>query len=285
MNKIPKWDKNCKRVRVIRGGLGYVVKGQTLAEKFHGVKLPKRTRGDITRFSAPSARRLRETLAMARFKGGKASVWGFTFTIPGKVLPPSEVRRLWHDFVVAYKREYHDVPMVWRIELQVLTRRQAHWHCVLWIDGNATYRAVMIAELWRKVVRSHVGALTRKTDRGFDEHGVDMRCLDGATATGLIGYLCDHASKHKRDQLGWRGRQWGVVNRHSLDFEGVVAVDVEPEIHRQAARQFRRLQEHLRRDGVYTGGSVTPLLEVTRSVFGNDAQRLLKCYEVARRGW
>lgn len=283
MDRIPKWDKNCKRVRVIRGGLGYVVKGQTLAEKYHGVKLPKRTRGDITRFSAPSARRLRETLALARFKGGNASVWGFTFTIPGKVLPPSEVRRLWHDFVVAYKR-LHKCPMVWRIELQ--KRKQAHWHCVIWIPHPlSALEAVNIGQLWRRVVRSHVGALSRRTDEGFDVHGVDMRCLDGATATGLIGYLCDHASKHKREQLGWRGRQWGVVNRHALDFEGVVAVDVEPEIHRQAARQFRRLQEHLRRDGVYTGGSVTPLLEVTRSVFGNDAQRLLKCYEVARRGW
>lgn len=284
MNKIPKSEQIRKWVRVIRGGLGYVVKGQG-HDKCHGVKLPKRTRGDITRFSAPSARRLRETLAMAKFKDGKASVWGFTFTIPGKVLPPSEVRRLWHDFVRAYTKQYRDVPMVWRIELQVLTRRQAHWHCVLWIDGNATYRAVMIAELWRKVVRSHVGVLSRKTDRGFDLHGVDMRCLDGATATGLIGYLCDHASKHKREQLGWRGRQWGVVNRDALDFEGVLIQAVHPDMHLLAARQFRRLQEHLRRDGVYTGGAVTPYGEVMRSVFGKDAERLLKCYDAVRRGW
>ncbi len=282
MNTIPKWAKNCKRVQVIRGGLGYVVKGQG-HDKYHGVVLPTRVRGDITRFSAPSARRLRETLALARFKGGKASVWGFTFTIPGKVLEPSEVRRLWHDFVMLYRLQFKGVPMVWRIELQL--RKQAHWHCVLWLNDLAAARAVMIAELWRKVVRSHVGALSRRTDEGFDAHGVDMRCLDGATATGLIGYLCDHASKHKRYQLGWKGRQWGVVNRHALDFGGVVVEDVEPELHRLAARQFRRLQEHLRRDGVYTGVAVTPSGEVVRSVFGRDADRLLKCYEVARRGW
>lgn len=282
MNRIPQSDETRKRVKVIRGGLGYVVKGQGL-DKYHGVVLPKRTRGDITRFSASSARRLRETLALAKFKGGGASVWGFTFTIPGKVLEPPAVRRLWHDFVVAYKREYRGVPMVWRIELQ--TRKQAHWHCVLWLDGLAAARAVMIADLWRKVVRSHVGALSRRTDIGFEFHGVDFKCLDGASATGLIGYLCDHASKHKRDQLGWRGRQWGVVNRHALDFEGAVVEEIEPRQHMLAARQFRRLQEHLRRDGVYTGGAVTPSGEVMRSVFGRDAERLLKCYEVARKGW
>lgn len=278
MNSIPQSDGTRKRVQVIRGGLGYVIKGQGI-DKYHGVALPKRARGDIKGFSNGSARRLRETLALAKHDG---EIFGFTLTIPGKVLPTSQVRRLWHGFMLQYKRN-HKCPMVWRIELQ--KRKQAHWHCVAWIHHPlALAEAINIGQLWRRVVRNHVGALPRKTDIGFDLHGVDIKVLKGATPTGMIDYLCDHASKHKREQLGWRGRQWGVINRSALDFEGEMVADVSSAQHMLAARQFRRLQEHLRRDGVYTGGKVTPSGEIMHSVFGRDAARLLRCYEAVRKG-
>ena len=279
MNKIPKTDEDCNHVRITRGGLGYVLKGQ--CNDWHGVQLPRRDRGDITRFSAGSKRRMRETLALAHPR--KASdIYGFCFTIPGKVLNPSQVRLIWHDFVHALNLK-RDLPFVWRIELQ--RRKQAHWHCVIWIprvDMPTAVRAVQIGELWRRIVRKRVGPLTRRTDRGFDAHGVDIKSLDGATATGIVGYLCDHATKHKRDQLGWRGRQWGVVNRSLLDFEGTPILEATSEEHKQAARQFRRLQERLRRDGVYTGGRVASSNSVMRSIFGRDADRLLKCYQLVK---
>lgn len=281
MDKIPKTDEDCNHVRITRGGLGYVLKGQR--NDWKGVQLPRRERGDITRFSASSKRRMREALALAQ--PIKASdIYGFCFTVPGKVLEPSQARLVWHDFVMAFNTR-KDVPMVWRIELQ--RRKQAHWHCVLWIprgDTPTVARAVQTAELWRRIVRHRVGPFTRRTDMGFDAHGVDIKALDGATATGIVGYLCDHATKHKREQLGWRGRQWGVVNRRLLDFEGTPVLEATPDEHKQAARQFRRLQERLRRDGVYTGGRVASSNGVMRSIFGRDADRLLKCYQLAKKG-
>lgn len=280
MNSIPQLDGTRKRVRVIRGGLGYVLKGQH--EHWHGVALPKRERGDIVSFSRGARRRLRETLAMARSKVD-SQIWGFTFTIPGKKIADDKVRRIWHTFAMYLNRT--GVPFVWRIELQVKTRKQAHWHTVSWLPTHrAQVLVVEIGEAWRRIVRGVVGALSTRTDMGFDLYGVKADYLGGASATGLIGYLCDHTSKHKQAQLGWQGRQWGVINRSALDFEGDPILEVDERTHIQAARQFRRLQEHLRRDKVYTGGGVTPSGNVQRSVFGKDAARLLRCYEMLKGG-
>ena len=279
MDSITESGVNSK-VKVIRGGLGYIIKGQK--EKWHGVALPKRARGDIKGFSRASARRLRETLALATYKGAESVVWGITLTIPGRILEPSAVRRLWHRWCVIIKQEYKEMPMVWRIELQ--RRKQAHWHCVVWLEGkgfeDTVAQADRLAARWRRLVREIVGVLPEDTDLGFDVHGVNLKCLKGSGATGLIDYLADHTSKHKRDQLGWQGRQWGVINRTRLDFEGEVVAEFSDRQHKKAARQFRRLQEHLRRDGVYTGGGVTPSGNVQRSVFGRDAKRLIDCYSL-----
>lgn len=282
MNIIPQSEVKRKRVKVIRGGLGFVIEGQR--ERWHGVAMPKRTRGDISGFSVGAKRRMRATMALAKPRQ-PSDIYGFCFTIPGKTLTPREVRNIWGAFVDRFAYQWRDVPMVWRIELQ--RRKQAHWHCVIWIphgDVPTAARAVMIAEDWRRIVRARVGALSRRTDEGFDLYGVDIKSLNGASATGIIGYICDHASKHKRAQLGWQGRQWGVVNRAALCFDGEQVFEATPEQHKQAARQFRRLQEHLRRDGVYTGGNVAPSGNVMRSIFGRDAERLLKCYKLTTEG-
>lgn len=282
MQSITKSDGIDNRVRIVRGGLGTVLIGQH--GKWHGTKPPARRRGDISGFSRGSQRRLRETLALARPRV-PSRVWGLSLTIPGRILTPTEVRHLWHKFMIYTKRDFPDVPYVWRIELQ--TRKQAHWHVVLWAKGEGieTYAVVAgVAALWRRVVRDTVGPFPARTDRGFDLHGVDVKDLSGASATGMIGYLCDHQSKHKQAQLGWQGRQWGVVGRAALDLSGEIVGEVTDTQHKQAARQFRRLQDHLRRDGVYTGGGVTPSGNVQRAVFGRDEDRLMLCYEMVLKG-
>ena len=292
MNKIPKSDKNRKRaasprVKLVRGGLGYVVKGQTNKPNPNRHALEKREKGDIQTFSRASQRRLRETLALGKLASGEtAHIWGVTLTIPGPELSADAVRDLWGAFVDGM-RAFQDVPIVWRIELQTRAdRRQAHWHCVLWVAGDelaSRVQAVQIVELWRRVVLDRVSALPRRTLAGFFRHGVDLKSLDGASATGLVGYLCDHASKHKQEQLGWVGRQWGVVNRHALDLGGVEVCKLSQREHKQAARQYRRLQEHLRRDGVYTGVRVTPGGNVSKAIFGRDALRFLACAKYQER--
>lgn len=282
MKSIAKTEPKRKRVKIIRGGLGFVIEGQH--ERWHGVALPKRKRGDITKFSASSKRRMRETLARAKPRA-ESAVFGITLTLPGKELPPRVVREIWGAFVDSFRCR-RGVALVWRVELQTRKdRRQAHWHCIVWIPKNGglppSAELVEIIEGYKRIVLDRVGVLEAKTLWGFEHNrGFDIRSLEGASATGILGYLCDHATKHKREQLGWRGRQWGVVNRRALDFDGVVVAELDESQHVRAARQFRRLQEHLRAEGGrYTGGSVAPSGNVMRSIFGNDAERWRRCFE------
>ena len=136
-----------------------------------------------------------------------------------------------------------------------------------------------LEQLWHDVVLSRCTNLSERTLKAFlMGRGMDVRPLIGASATGIIGYLCDHESKHKQAQLGWQGRQWGVVGRSNLDFDGKVVATATYIEHKQAARQYRRLQEHLRKHGgKYTGVAVTPSCNVSKSIFGNDERRYLQC--------
>ena len=273
-------------VRVFRGGLGITVKGQK--GQFSGSPPPSRKRGDISTFSRKSARRLRECLAMASPKQEGVIPFGVCLTIPGAVLAPSVVRDIWHDFVVQVKRALPALPFVWRIELQ--RRKQAHWRLIAWAeplkkpDGSPLPFSTQIdtfTNIWQKAVLKRCGALSERTFRGFIHHGVQIRPLLGSSSTGIVGYLCDHESKHKQEQLGWQGRQWGVVGASNLDFEGECVATVSLEEHKQAARQYRRLQENLRkRGGFYTGVSVTPSGNVSKSIFGRDELRFLRCLEL-----
>ena len=280
MRSIAHTEDECKPVRIIKGGLGYVVQGQTTG----GAVIKNRhTRqeGDIKGFSRHSQRRLRETLAMARPSNPDSMVCGMCLTIPGSILPPEKVRDIWHTFQTEVGRQFADVGLVWRIELQ--TRKQAHWHLVAWIppkdDTPPLARACLIAALYRRVVLARIEPLTARTAYGFDTHGVKLQPLDGSTPSGVITYLADHESKHKQAQLGWQGRQWGVVGRDNLRFIGSEVLAVDEHQHKRAARQFRRLQEHLREQGKYTGVRVTPSGNVSKSIFGKDAERLLRCYQ------
>ena len=278
-------------VKIVKGELGYMVKGQP--GKWFGVKPPVRQEGDITTFSRASRSRLRETLAMAHLKSG-GRLFGVTFTIPSPtssdILSPAKVRDIWFDFIRhIFPRSFPHSSLIWRIELQ--ERGQAHWHCVFYCsDDDALSRNVdlsiafdlvcfEVCSVWRALVYNRVNTenWSDKTHFGFADNGVDVKPL---TSSAIVGYVCDHGSKQKQAQLGWVGRQWGVIGRKNLSFEGESVVSVPLEHHKKAARQFRRLQEHLRRDGKYTGVRVTAAANVSRSIFGKDAERLVKCYEL-----
>lgn len=279
-------DRITNSVEIRKGVLGYIVKGQKGV--WYGNKPPMRERGDISSFSRKSRQRLREFLATAK-PVEPSNPFGFCFTIPGDVISPDLTRKIWHDFVKEYSRNFRH-PFIWRIELQ--QRKQAHWHCVFFISLTEGTRGVTfnfadafkIKMLWEKIVWKYVGhTLSEKTARAFfDGVGVDIKMLEGSSATGVVGYLCDHTSKHKQVQLGWNGRQWGIVNRRALTFSTELVGEVTLRVHTLAARQMRRLQECLRtRGGKYTGIRVTPAANVSTAVFGNDASRLLKCYDIA----
>lgn len=283
-----------ERVEIRRGRLGVLVKGQ--GGKWHGVQLPPRSRGDIKGFSRKSRQRLRETLVAAA-PTDKGEIYGCCLTIPGDIKTPAEVRKIWHDFVLLYRKKF-GAAFVWRIELQ--ERRQAHWHCVFflrWADVSKSIKAAAsgklgpalaaieqlgynalqheITSIWQGVI-FRCTHMTDRTAYGFYEHGVKWQPLEASEAKNIIGYLADHTSKHKQAQLGWQGRQWGIVNRSALTFDTTLELTLTPNQHKQAARQFRRLQERLRaRGGRYTGSRVSPACEVSTAVFGRDEDRLM----------
>ena len=96
--------------------------------------------------------------------------------------------------------------------------------------------AGLVRSLWVKAVGSnlHGGKLEH-----FIAHGVDIDCLDALNARYLFRYLCDHASKHKRDQLGYKGKQWGIIGRQNLTTE-----ETEPLLPFESPRHeviFRRM--------------------------------------------
>lgn len=276
-------------VEIHKGELGYMIKGQP--GKWWGTPPPARSKDDITGFSSASRRRLRETLAMARLSDG-GRLFGVTFTIPSPteadILTPDQVRRIWFEFIThVFPRKFKRSALIWRIELQV--RGQAHWHCVFYaadadaadewyqLDVGFGLLRSKLDDEWRGLVARMVDKSNwdLKTYQGFYCHGVQIKPLE---SSAIVGYVCDHESKSKQEQLGWVGRQWGIINRKNLTFEGSAVCSVPVDQHIKAARQFRRLQEHLRRDGVYTGVRVTPSANVSKSIFGKDADRLIKCY-------
>lgn len=273
---------DCKPVEIIQGALGTVIKGQK--DNWYGVLPPKRSRGDIKGFSSASRRRLRERLALASHVSGKTSMLGGCLTIPGDVLPPENVRKIWHDFVKAWKYKTPDIPFVWRIELQ--TRKQPHWHVVVYAPFERAKEAEEnLYRLWGKVISSNIdfGTLEIKTISGFGRYGVNTKCLDDSQAANIIGYLADHTSKHKQDQLGWRGRQWGIVNKAYLRENARTVATISPDTQKRAARQYRRLQAHLRKDKKYTGCKVMPSSKTSSTVFGRDEQRYLQIVDYLQR--
>lgn len=67
-------------------------------------------------------------------------------------------------------------------------------------------------DLWTQAVKNLHGG----SRQHFREHGIKLDELDPANCGNLYRYLADHASKHKQDQLGYMGKQWGYINRGKL---------------------------------------------------------------------
>lgn len=78
-----------------------------------------------------------------------------------------------------------------------------------------------LSALWVSAVGKnlHGGRLNH-----FLAHGVKVDNLEASTCGNLFRYLADHTSKHKLDQLGYKGKQWGFISRHNLTASDVEAL-------------------------------------------------------------
>lgn len=159
---------------------------------------------------------------------------GITCTVPwqGTDFEPlmDEFRECVHRFRTAFVRCFPKSAAIYRVELQ--ERGAPHLHALVWmaaedlaallpyacrgVVGSAVLAADKLGALWRRaVVDLHHGSL-----RAFEEHGTKVEPIKSAGA--MFRYLADHASKHKQAQLGYKGKQWGIIGRGNLqDREGL----------------------------------------------------------------
>jgi hypothetical protein len=218
-------------------------------------------RAKITTFSRNSAKRLRRLLAQVVCTK-KWPCFGMTLTVPGPNITPEEWRRLW----IAYCRKLRrlgNVALIWRIELQ--TRGQPHIHCICWcedgphdprkawfenlgllgpyegpavnVKGNAKLTQKESGETEQEIIR--VGH--RAFWKGAIEHAVRIDEIGNESNIGWWRYLAAHASKSKRSQLGWKGRQWGVINAKHLDLAEPVLIELTRRAEVKVMRCLKRL--------------------------------------------
>lgn len=230
--------------------------GTVVAEGGHVRTKPAQSggiRGVVTKWSKESRARLRKTLAEMDGEPGTEPI-GFNGTIPGPIISESDWRKVWQTF----RRYCPPIGVVWRVELQ--KRKQPHFHIVCWVRSvsrGADKAALM--EAWGRAVR-RLGEVewTRKGDPetvytssrmgmdGADRHAVKFVELEKGDDFGWWRYLASHTGKSKQDQLGWRGRAWGILNPDKLR-------RIAGDRHGLTRRQWFKMRRWLRRLTRYRG--------------------------------
>lgn len=180
---------------------------------------PDTKRGEISWFSVAARRRMRNFLLSKEIKG--ACRFGITLTVPWKGDNFAGLMDEWRDCVSRFRHSFSyrfkNSGLVYRVELQ--KRGAPHIHAILsMVDGDYLPSGVSptddlrlamlqtaISKIWVKSVHNlHHGSVS-----GFLAHGVLVEPIvdDGA----MFRYLADHATKQKQAQLGYKGKQWGVI--------------------------------------------------------------------------
>lgn len=213
-------------------------------------------RGTVRAFSAASARRLRYTLLTARCD---LPMYSMTLTIRDYRDPVT-----WRRNVDAWAKRVtrSRSACIWRVELQ--RRGTPHLHIILWSRCPAVVRAAWLS-VWGV--------------NGDPDHEAHAVQYDPCTTSAWYEYLAAHATKHKTDQLGWQGRQWGVVNRGLLSFVRAARSCRYDYVATQYA--LRLWATWLR---LYRGVHIGRLVPYSRVCFDSrDADILLRCFERASR--
>lgn len=218
-------------------------------------------RGDIVTFSTKSANRLRKVLLDIDFNNSFA----LCLTLPKVDNLEYDFSGLWHNFCVLHQTKCSD-PFVWRVELQ--TRGVPHWHLVY---CGGYYQALNFKHLWQDFISKRF-----RCSLPFFLHSVKIQPVHESSSA--LMYLTAHMSKHKSSQLGWHGRQWGIVNRKYLRLlPSISTVQINEHDMIQIVRQFRRLAFHLDKEGVYTGAFGRSRFR--RFIFGTDEYRFRRIWE------
>lgn len=177
---------------------------QTRPQKAKTWVIPKRgKRGKVTTFSRSSSANMKKKLITLP---DYTNLYGLTLTLKSSAWngDAEDIRYFWLKFSNSIKRVSRCGKLsplcyyVWRIELQ--QNLTPHWHVLLSVESERDVLA------FRKVFLDSV-------KRHFGYEPVDKIACDVTDITSYetaYGYMASHNTKHKRSQLGWQGRQWGL---------------------------------------------------------------------------
>lgn len=208
-------------------------------------------RGSIRGFSRHSALRLRDALLSRSLPVESRSVaLGLTLTLPWHIAPDmsssdieSDYRIAFNRFCVAFRRRFPSSAAIFRHELQ--QRRAPHCHIVFFLSlfdfdlksrGRSANIAILrdiIFSFWARALLGSDSSFAGKSPfslrydlniSGFQKRGVNLCALNSTVAQ--YRYIADHASKHKKSQLGYKGKQWGFINKSLLVPVSPVEVDL-----------------------------------------------------------
>ena len=332
-------DSIAQSVHNRKGGRVYKVKGDRITGKYievggkpsvvgdfgvglglpdHMHFIPRVTdrpqRGNVTTFSAASARRLRDTLL--RLTIPDARRYSLTATVPwhtrsadGKYYTqqdldadrsvvasfdyaPDEFRATFKRFRMAFEYRCPSSAIIWRVELQ--KRGAPHWHGLLYLavddwksltsvsprDDAVTrdyFLSWELCQMWDDCIHDLHGA-RMKPEPG---HGWMLDLLNDNAA--FAKYIADHSSKHKRDQLGWRGRQWGIIGKSRLSDTSQTLPEFDSPLHRRIFdRTVRRaVSYHVNAACVF--GRKVKLSKRVGVRFGITRASLLRAFDYSRR--
>lgn len=208
-------------------------------------------RGTIRTMSSKAAGRLRHWLLTHHCH--EAELYDVTLTIPGEITPEEwdrTKRRLWKRW------ERAGFGVVWRVELQ--KRKMPHLHCVVWVP-----KALPEEEKGRQLRWAWMECLPEANRNHFGawQHAVHVKgpYTDIEQSPKWLAYVAAHASKRKKEQLGWKGKQWGIINRERFsEREAMVSMTLskaeETKFNRTLSRYYFSLSRahrmRLRRKGI-----------------------------------
>lgn len=166
-------------------------------------------RGKISAFSFSSRLRLR--LALLSLYIPNFNRYAITLTLPWLVDDwascMSDFKQVLHRFRVYWLRCFPRCACVYRVELQ--KRGAPHLHIVSFHpSGDGLSDKYFL--LWFKALNGLRGG----SYSDFARRGVKVDLVPNIS--GVIRYLCDHSSKSKQAQLGYMGKQWGIIGRSNL---------------------------------------------------------------------
>lgn len=237
-------------------------------------KLTAGQRGGIHGFSLASVRRLREALAILHIPNSR--LCGLTLTVPWRKEFPLDVYKAsCNRAFTLIRRKFPLSGSIYRHELQ--TRGAPHCHMIFYVSNKDTasleYFAGTCRNIWLKAC-----PLLNGSYRAFSRYGVKCQSVDDQV--GLWRYYTDHCSKHKQAQLGYEGKQWGILNRSAFVKRSSVSYDLTDREYIAVRRQLSRLYRYCKKSDCVFGYKHLNRRQYTKITFGKSKsiEKIIRYY-------